>query len=413
MGCQCYEVYNGRAEIVSADLGENGAAINASTHGALKIPSRLGGFPVTGIGEEAFSECSGLTRVTIPEGVTSIGESAFEKCDLTCVTLPNNLTKIEESAFEDCDGLISVTLPDSLRSIGWTVFAGCVGLTSVTIPDGVTDIGLGAFMSCRGLTSVTIPESVTNIGESAFSGCVGLTSVTIPERVTGIGGRALFCGCRGLADAGGFVIVNGVLYHYCGEAAEAVIPDGVTRIADCVFGDYTYGVACNGLTRVVIPDGVMDISCCAFYNCPNLKAIEAKVSNPNYCSVDGVLYDKDMTEIVRCPAGKVGDFRIPLGVTNIGGCAFSGCVGLTSVTIPEGVANIGGAAFQDCGDLECVTIRGHVASFGGGGYPFPGSLALKVVYVQPGDRDWVAARFGVDVSAIIRELDCERRADKS
>ena len=367
MGCQCYEVYNGRAEIVSADLGENGAAINASTHGALKIPSRLGGFPVTGIGEEAFSECSGLTRVTIPEGVTSIGESAFEKCDLTCVTLPNNLTKIEESAFEDCDGLISVTLPDSLRSIGWTVFAGCVGLTSVTIP----------------------------------------------ERVTGIGGRALFCGCRGLADAGGFVIVNGVLYHYCGEAAEAVIPDGVTRIADCVFGDYTYGVACNGLTRVVIPDGVMDISCCAFYNCPNLKAIEAKVSNPNYCSVDGVLYDKDMTEIVRCPAGKVGDFRIPLGVTNIGGCAFSGCVGLTSVTIPEGVANIGGAAFQDCGDLECVTIRGHVASFGGGGYPFPGSLALKVVYVQPGDRDWVAARFGVDVSAIIRELDCERRADKS
>ena len=117
-----------------------------------------------------------LTSVTIPEGVTSIGDSAF--CG--------------------CRSLTSVTLPESVTSIGNYAFEGCSSLTSVTIPEGVTSIGSSAFIDCQSLTSVTIPESVTSIGSSAFSSCVSLTSVTLPQGVTSIGDSA-FGYCSSLA----------------------------------------------------------------------------------------------------------------------------------------------------------------------------------------------------------------------
>ena len=133
---------------------------------------------MTTIGDYAFSGCSGLTSVTIPNSVTSIGSSAFSSCSgLTSVTIPNSVTSIGDDAFRGCSGLTSVTIPNSVTSIGWYAFYGCSGLTSVTIPNSVTSIGSSAFAYCRGLTSVTIPNSVTSIGYCAFSGCTGLTSV--------------------------------------------------------------------------------------------------------------------------------------------------------------------------------------------------------------------------------------------
>ena len=143
---------------------------------------------VTSIGDSAFERCSGLTSVTIPNSVTSIGDSAFERCSgLTSVTIPNSVTSIGDSAFEYCSGLTSVTIPNSMTSIRIDVFKGCSSLTSVTIPNSVTTIGYGAFEECRSLTSVTIPNSVTIIKPNAFKGCSGLTSVTIPNSVTIIG----------------------------------------------------------------------------------------------------------------------------------------------------------------------------------------------------------------------------------
>ncbi|MBQ3288566.1 MAG: leucine-rich repeat protein [Kiritimatiellae bacterium] len=223
---------------------------------------------VVSIGNRAFSGCSGFVsftvgegnveyksvnglllskdgktlvagvngNVTIPDGVTSIGDWAFSFChDLASVTIPNSVTNIGDYAFCDCDGLASVTIPDSITSIGGFAFEGCHGLASVNItnlakwcgisfsdnratplfyaqdlylngkkvtdlmiPDGVTSIGERAFCGCDGLASVTIPNSVTSIGESAFKGCYGLASVTIPDSVTNIGEYA-FYGCDGLA----------------------------------------------------------------------------------------------------------------------------------------------------------------------------------------------------------------------
>ena len=147
----------------------------------------------TKISGYAFSNCSGLTSVTIPDSVTSIGIYAFSGCSgLTSITIPNSVTSIGESAFSSCTGLTSVTIPDSVTSIRSWVFFGCSGLTSVTIPNSVTSIDGYAFFNCSGLTSVTIGNKVTSIGYEAFYGCSSLTSIImLPTNPPTLGSDAI------------------------------------------------------------------------------------------------------------------------------------------------------------------------------------------------------------------------------
>ena len=152
------------------------------------------------LGDYAFWGCSGLTSLTIPSGVTSIGRNAFDGCSgLTSMTIPSSVTSIGGAAFGGCSGLTSLTIPSGVTEIGDEAFSGCSGLTSLSLPSSVTSIDDGAFEGCSGLTSLTIHSSVTSIGDYAFWGCSGLTSLTIPSGVTSIGKWA-FRGCSGLTS---------------------------------------------------------------------------------------------------------------------------------------------------------------------------------------------------------------------
>jgi hypothetical protein len=161
-----YTVKDGKASLVRGE--DSNRAIPKSTSGAITIPSTLGGYPVTSIGRGAFSGCSSLTSVTIPDSVTSIGIGAFAGC----------------RGLADSDGFIIIR---------GTLNSYCGEGGTVLIPNIVTSIGCMAFYSCKSLlTSVTIPNSVTNIEEWAFYGCTSLTSVTIPDSVTSIGRGGVF-----------------------------------------------------------------------------------------------------------------------------------------------------------------------------------------------------------------------------
>ena len=128
---------------------------------------------------------SNVKKVVIEDGVTSIGNSAFDSCSsLTSITLSNNITNIGNDAFAGCRSLTSITIPDSVTSIGDTAFAYCYQLTSITIPDSVTSIGEATFYYCSGLTSITIPDSVTSIGSSAFKNCSNLTTISLSCKST-------------------------------------------------------------------------------------------------------------------------------------------------------------------------------------------------------------------------------------
>ena len=203
----------------------SGASGNIEISSSIYYEGTRKSYPVTKIGK--FGDCSSLTSITIPEGVTSIRYYTFRGCkSLTSITIPKGVTSIGDNAFSGCKSLTSINIPESVTSIGKNAFGGCSSLTSVTIPGSkrlkkipifpnlnsliilgnvdfianqiienyrsiasvtiknATSIGQEAFSGCSGLASITIPEGVTSIGEYAFLGCSGLTSITIPNSVT-------------------------------------------------------------------------------------------------------------------------------------------------------------------------------------------------------------------------------------
>ncbi|MGN1458163.1 MAG: leucine-rich repeat domain-containing protein [Acutalibacteraceae bacterium] len=336
------------------------------------IPSEIDSKPVTKIGEEAFYSDKELISVTISDGVTLIGSSAFENCaNLTNIDIPNSVTTIGKSAFCWCTNLTNINISDGVTEIVGDVFTGSTALTSITVSENNKNYSSqdGVLFSkdktklvrCpEGKTGVyKITDGVTIIGNSSFSGCTDLTNIDISDSVTTIEDWA-FSGCTGLTSID--------------------ISDGVTTIGDAVFYD------CTELTSVKIGKGVsQDL---IFVNNQNLTNITVDEENQNFSSQDGVLFSKDKTKLVRCPAGKKGEYVIPNSVTEIAELAFDSCYdltgitisdnvtkigndafygsGLTSVTIPNSVTEIGGFAFANCTGLTSVTIPNSVSSIENG-----------------------------------------------
>ncbi len=260
-------------------------------------------------------------------------------------------------------------------------------IRTLTIGDSVTAINSGAFQGCTSLTSVSLGSSLTKIWNNAFQGCTSLTSITLPGSLTWIADGA-FSGCTSLTDfevSGSnpaYSSVDGVLcnedgtelvQYPCGRTADSfAVPDSVKTIASGAF----YG--CRSLTSLTIPDSVMRIYATQYGT--SLTDIEVSGSNPVYSSLDGILYNKDRTEILKYPSGRTADsFAIPDFVKTIGKSAFLGCKSLTSVDIPDSVEEIGYQAFWNCTSLTSVDIPDSVKIIGSDAFGYCGSLSSVTI----------------------------------
>lgn len=281
---------------------------------------------VTQIEEYAFYGCESLKKVTLPNNITELKGYIFCGCaSLENAEIPENVEEIGDGVFENCGSLKSMTIPDSVIIIGKSLFSGCGALEEVKLPAMIEKIGWYSFWDCSSLKSIEIPEEVTEIEEHAFSGCSTLKSIIIPEGVTKID-DALFENCSSL--------------------------ENVTISADTEsIGNYAFS-GCVALKEMTIPESVSEIGDCAFYGCDAITAFAVSDDNESYTAQDGVLFDKDITELVAYPTGATAkEYAVCDGVEKICNYAFFGSA-LEKITIPESVSEIGDYAFLMCGNLK-------------------------------------------------------------
>ena len=366
-----------------------------SVEGSYTVPDT-----VRTISEFAFESCHGLTAVTIPEGVTDIGDGAFDGCEIAEVTLPASLRSLGKDAFgegyyapaffvadgnsvyaSDSNGALfnadrtellrvpgsykgAYQIPETVAVIGESAFYDCYDLTAVTIPDGVGSIGGHAFSGCWNLSAVTIPDSVSTVGDYAFYGCSSLSVVTIPDRVGSIGDCTFF-DCYNLTavtipDGVGSIGVSA--FSGCCNLTAVTIPDSVSTI-----GDYAFS-GCS-LTTVTIPGSVRSLGSGAFDGAVS-AGFSVDPDNPAYSSdARGALFNKDQT-VLLCIPRSLEAYSVPETVTEIADAAFSGCWQLRTVTIPEGVTGIGDDAFSNCSELVELTLPDSLRSIGANAFNF-------------------------------------------
>lgn len=329
---------------------------NKNASGEVAIPETIEGYEVTAIGLDAFRDCTEITSIVMPDSVTEIGGGAFKDCtSLYQVNLSNNLKEIGEGAFSNCTNLKEIAIPDNVSEVGGSAFLNCVSLSGVKLSDNLTKIEGWTFFGCTSLQEIVIPDGVTEIGRSAFERCESITEITISDKVTGIGELA-FWGCTSLSKvklSNNLTEIAGATFSSCTSLREITIPDSVTSIGGSAFS------GCTSLESITIGSGVKYLDNGWIDSCRRLANITVSPDNKTYSSVDGVLFNKDKSELLAYPIGnKRSSYTIPDGVTKIYQKAFYGCRYIETLTIPVSVAEIEASALGNCYDIRTIIYLG-------------------------------------------------------
>lgn len=347
------------------------------------LDESTGTLTISGDGEIDSSELIGRWRlmnirnVVIEEGVTSIGNNAFQGIiDIESVTIPDSITSIGKNAFYNCDNLKNVVIGDGVISIGDGAFMDCIGLENIVWGNSVKVIGKQAFFKCESIETLTIPDTVTSIGESAFALCKKLVSVSIPDSVTRI-------------EMGTFIL--------CENLAHVSIPDSVTSIGKNAFGqcymlesvilssnlEYIGNNALHSTTiyyegseeqwnQLCLDSGSNVIAYEIFYNYGQTKG---------QCGENAFWsFDEETGELIITGTGSMTDYSssmipwynfvsdikkvtIENGITSISEAAFANCTSLTEITIPGSVTTFDKEAFKNCSNIVDIYYTGTVAEW--------------------------------------------------
>ncbi len=431
---------------------------------------------VTSIGYRAFDGCSRLSKIEIPSSVTRIGNYAFDGCS----SLSEINVQEENKNYSSVNGVLFnkektriikypegkketiYNIPEGVTSIGSSAFFKCSSLSEINIPEGVTSIGDVAFEYCRSLSKIEIPSNVTSIGSSAFYGCElnitielsteetqeielpsiikraqikedilytdkeftlknctlneskdklivntkevktnmaslyiesgalkGLKLNIIPKEIEYVEGVGENLTAKLNTETGELRITGtGEMTNWSTETKipwcsyrekikTVVIEKGVTSIGSYAFKE------CRSLSEIEIPSSVTSIGSSAFSGCSSLSEINVQEENKNYSSVKGILFNKEKSEIIKYPAGKKEtSYNIPEGVTSIGRGAFSYCSSLSKIEIPSSVTSIGSSAFFYCSSLNEINIPEGVTSIGDSA--FYGCSSLSEINIPEG-----------------------------
>ena len=355
-----------------------------------------------------FRGCEKLSSVEFAEGLEYIGNHAFEDCyNLTSVTFPSTLKVIDANAFEGCSKLSDVEFPEGLKVIGYGAFYG-TAIESIKIPSTVTDIVYGAFadsnitdidmpdnvISMDGNTlsgtpwhetqdegvvyaenvlygykgtmpentTITVKEGTLSIAGYAFDSETNLTGITFADTV-GLIGKYAFYRCKGLETVTLPASVKTIEYEafaHCSSLKTVVLGSGLETIEYGAFAgcsslenislggvkDIGYGAfrGCSSLTSIYIPASVEEISENAFAGCSSLAEINVDADNKYYSSIDGILYNKEGTEVIYCPTAKTGVITLGLDVERVADYAFSTSK-VTKIIVENTELEIGSNAF--------------------------------------------------------------------